>query len=71
MHQFPEANSFGIVPPTKVEEKQRASVAFTKLLVAMETLGFSANEQRAIWHVLAGLYHLGAAGACKGIEFIP
>ncbi|KAK6316196.1 hypothetical protein J4Q44_G00137200 [Coregonus suidteri] len=65
MHQFPEANSFGIVPPTKVEEKQRASVAFTKLLVAMEKLGFSANEQRAIWHVLAGLYHLGAAGACK------
>uniref|UniRef100_A0A674E9W9 Myosin XVIIIB n=1 Tax=Salmo trutta TaxID=8032 RepID=A0A674E9W9_SALTR len=65
MHQFPEANCFGIVPPTKVEEKQRASVAFTKLLVAMETLGFSANEQRAIWHVLAGLYHLGAAGACK------
>uniref|UniRef100_A0A4W5MJ62 Myosin motor domain-containing protein n=1 Tax=Hucho hucho TaxID=62062 RepID=A0A4W5MJ62_9TELE len=31
----------------------------------METLGFSADEQQAIWHVLAGLYHLGAAGACK------
>ncbi|KAL0965272.1 hypothetical protein UPYG_G00279090 [Umbra pygmaea] len=65
MHQLQESNSFGMVPPTKVEEKQRASVAFTKLLVAMETLGFSANEQRAIWHVLAGIYHLGAAGACK------
>ncbi|CAB1332540.1 unnamed protein product [Coregonus sp. 'balchen'] len=65
MHQFSEANSFGIVAPTKVEEKQRASVAFTKLLVAMETLGFSADEQRAIWHVLAGLYHLGTAGAIK------
>ncbi|XP_029921706.1 unconventional myosin-XVIIIb [Myripristis murdjan] len=65
LHQFPEANSFGIVPPTKVEEKQRASVAFTKLLAAMETLGFSACEQKAIWHVLAGIYHLGAAGACK------
>uniref|UniRef100_UPI003AACADF6 unconventional myosin-XVIIIb-like n=1 Tax=Centroberyx gerrardi TaxID=166262 RepID=UPI003AACADF6 len=65
LHQLPEANSFGIVPPTKVEEKQRASVAFTKLLAAMETLGFSASEQKAIWHVLAGIYHLGAAGACK------
>ncbi|XP_040013893.1 unconventional myosin-XVIIIb-like [Xiphias gladius] len=65
LHQFPESNSFGIVNPTKVEEKQRASVAFTKLLTAMETLGFSAGEQKAIWHVLAGIYHLGVAGACK------
>lgn len=32
----------------------------------METLGFSAGEQKAIWHVLAGIYHLGAAGACRG-----
>ncbi|XP_034048963.1 unconventional myosin-XVIIIb-like isoform X2 [Thalassophryne amazonica] len=65
LHQLPESNSFGIVPPTKVEEKQRASVAFSKLLTAMEMLGFSAGEQKAIWHVLAGIYHLGAAGACK------
>ncbi|XP_062339963.1 unconventional myosin-XVIIIb-like isoform X1 [Osmerus eperlanus] len=65
LHQLPEVNSFGIVTPTKVEEKQRASVAFTKLLAAMETLGFTADEQRAIWHVLAGIYHLGVAGACK------
>ncbi|XP_026212502.1 unconventional myosin-XVIIIb isoform X1 [Anabas testudineus] len=65
LHQLPESNSFGIIPPTKVEEKQRASVAFTKLLTAMETLSFSASEQKAIWHVLAGIYHLGAAGACK------
>ncbi|KAF6726121.1 Unconventional myosin-XVIIIb, partial [Oryzias melastigma] len=65
LHQLPGSNSFGIVHPTKVEEKQRASVGFTKLLAAMETLGFSSGEQRAIWHVLAGIYHLGAAGACK------
>ncbi|KAM9841620.1 unconventional myosin-XVIIIb [Aulostomus maculatus] len=65
LHQIPESNSFGIVHPTKVEEKQRASVGFTKLLAAMETLGFSAGEQKAIWHVLAGIYHLGAAGVCK------
>ncbi|TKS85080.1 Unconventional myosin-XVIIIb [Collichthys lucidus] len=66
LHQLPsDSNSFGIVYPTKVEEKQRASVGFTKLLTAMETLGFSASEQKAIWHVLAGIYHLGAAGACR------
>lgn len=41
-------------------------MAFTKLLAAMETLGFSATEQKAIWHVLAAIYHLGAAGACRG-----
>lgn len=41
-------------------------MAFTKLLAAMETLSFSATEQKAIWHVLAAIYHLGAAGACRG-----
>eukprot|EP00066_Takifugu_rubripes_P013892 XP_011603158.1 PREDICTED: unconventional myosin-XVIIIb [Takifugu rubripes] len=65
LHQLPETNTFGIIHPAKVEEKQRASVAFTKLLAAMETLGFSATEQKAIWHVLAAIYHLGAAGACR------
>ena len=49
-----------------MEEKQRASVAFNKLVVAMETLGITAGEQKAIWHVLAAIYHIGAAGACKG-----
>ncbi|XP_061732171.1 LOW QUALITY PROTEIN: unconventional myosin-XVIIIb-like [Nerophis ophidion] len=65
LHHLAEFHSFGMTPPTKVEEKQRASVGFTKLLVAMETLGFTATEQKAIWHVLAAIYHLGAAGACK------
>lgn len=51
---------------SQVEEKQRASVAFSKLLIAMQTLGFTVGEQKAIWHVLAGIYHLGAAGACRG-----
>ncbi|XP_043087441.1 unconventional myosin-XVIIIb-like [Puntigrus tetrazona] len=65
LHQLKEYNSFGIHCPTKVDEKQRASVGFGKLLAAMNTLGFSADEQKAIWHVLAGIYHLGVAGTCK------
>ncbi|XP_012670727.1 unconventional myosin-XVIIIb isoform X2 [Clupea harengus] len=65
LHQLGEPNSFGITAPTKVEEKQRATVGFGRLLAAMDMLGFTANEQRAIWHVLAGIYHLGAAGACR------
>ncbi|KAI4890434.1 hypothetical protein NFI96_010803 [Prochilodus magdalenae] len=65
LHQLPETNSFGITCPIKVDEKQRATVEFGRLLAAMNTLGFSADEQRAIWHVLAGIYHLGVAGVCK------
>uniref|UniRef100_A0A8D2LWH8 Myosin XVIIIB n=1 Tax=Varanus komodoensis TaxID=61221 RepID=A0A8D2LWH8_VARKO len=47
------------------DEKQKASAAFAQLRAAMGTLGISAGEQGAIWRVLAGIYHLGAAGACR------
>ncbi|XP_064424299.1 unconventional myosin-XVIIIb isoform X3 [Latimeria chalumnae] len=65
LHQMAESNSFGIVPLMKPEEKQKASAVFGQLQAAMESLGFTASEQRAIWHVLAAIYHLGAAGTCK------
>ncbi|XP_075754995.1 unconventional myosin-XVIIIb isoform X3 [Pelodiscus sinensis] len=65
LHQMAESNSFGIRPCAKTEEKQKASAAFVQLQAAMETLGITADEQSAIWRVLAGIYHLGAAGACK------
>ncbi|NXA98105.1 MY18B protein, partial [Melanocharis versteri] len=65
LHQMAESNSFGIKPFTKPEDKQRASVAFSQLRAAMGTLGITAEEQAAVWRILAGIYHLGAAGACK------
>ncbi|NXL57647.1 MY18B protein, partial [Chordeiles acutipennis] len=65
LHQAAESNSFGIKPFSKPEEKQRASAAFAQLRAAMGTLGITAEEQAAVWRVLAGIYHLGAAGACK------
>ncbi|NWZ94782.1 MY18B protein, partial [Nesospiza acunhae] len=65
LHQVAESNSFGIKPFTKPEDKQRASLAFSQLRAAMGTLGITAEEQAAVWRVLAGIYHLGAAGACK------
>ncbi|NWV56503.1 MY18B protein, partial [Daphoenositta chrysoptera] len=65
LHQVAESNSFGIKPFTKPEDKQRASVAFSQLRAAMGTLGITAEEQAAVWRILAGIYHLGAAGACK------
>ncbi|KAI1233052.1 hypothetical protein IHE44_0006245 [Lamprotornis superbus] len=52
-----------MLPP---EDKQRASVAFSQLRAAMGTLGISTEEQVAMWRILAGIYHLGAAGACRG-----
>ncbi|KAM9330816.1 unconventional myosin-XVIIIb [Gastrophryne carolinensis] len=65
LHQLADNHSFGIGPCVKPEEKQKATAAFEQLQSAMEVLGFTVNEQKAIWHVLAGIYHLGAAGACK------
>ncbi|MEE6504530.1 hypothetical protein FKM82_005225 [Ascaphus truei] len=66
LHQMADNHSFGIAPCVKPEEKQKACAAFVQLQSAMEALGFTANEQKAIWRVLAGIYHLGAAGACRG-----
>ncbi|NXD40216.1 MY18B protein, partial [Copsychus sechellarum] len=65
LHQVAESNSFGIKLFTKPEDKQRASVAFSQLRAAMGTLGITPEEQAALWRILAGIYHLGAAGACR------
>ncbi|NXA49754.1 MY18B protein, partial [Nothocercus julius] len=65
LHQMAESNSFGIKPFAKAEEKQAAAAAFARLQAAMGTLGMAAQEQQALWRVLAAIYHLGAAGACK------
>ncbi|XP_015744230.1 unconventional myosin-XVIIIb [Python bivittatus] len=65
LHQMAESNSFGIRPCLKGEEKREASAAFSQLQAALGTLGIVAAEQDALWRVLAGIYHLGAAGACK------
>ncbi|XP_058512716.1 LOW QUALITY PROTEIN: unconventional myosin-XVIIIb [Ochotona princeps] len=65
LHQLAASSSFGMGVWAKPEEKQKAAVAFAQLQGAMETLGILASEQQAIWRVLAAIYHLGAAGACK------
>ncbi|XP_059722328.1 unconventional myosin-XVIIIa isoform X1 [Haemorhous mexicanus] len=60
-----ENNVFGIVPPSKPEEKQKATQQFGKLLTAMKVMGISGDEQKAFWLILGAIYHLGAAGATK------
>ncbi|OXB59142.1 hypothetical protein ASZ78_006689, partial [Callipepla squamata] len=65
LHQVDENNTFGIKPFLKPEEKQKASAAFAQLRAAMGVLGITAEEQAALWRVLASIHHLGAAGACR------
>ncbi|NXI30862.1 MY18A protein, partial [Sterrhoptilus dennistouni] len=60
-----ENNVFGIVPPSKPDEKQKATQQFGKLLAAMKVMGISGDEQKALWLILGAIYHLGAAGATK------
>ncbi|XP_061025999.1 unconventional myosin-XVIIIb-like isoform X3 [Eubalaena glacialis] len=68
LHQLADSSAFGMGVWPKPEGKQRAAAAFAQLQGAMETLGVLESEQRAIWRVLAAIYHLGAAGACKDCE---
>lgn len=49
------------------EDKQKAMLEFARVCVAMQTLGFSEAEIKVIWSVLSAVYHLGIAGAVKGI----
>ncbi|KAM9469006.1 unconventional myosin-XVIIIa isoform 4-T5 [Clarias gariepinus] len=64
-NHFAENNTFGIMPQSKSEDKQKAAQQFTKLQAAMKVLGISADEQKALWLILGAIYHLGAAGATK------
>ncbi|XP_057206272.1 unconventional myosin-XVIIIa isoform X6 [Triplophysa rosa] len=64
-NHFAENSAFGIVSPSKSEDKQRSSQQFTKLQAAMKVLGISSEEQKALWLILGAIYHLGAAGATK------
>lgn len=65
LNHFVENSLFGITPLSKPEEKQKAAQQFNKLQVAMKVLGISVDEQKAFWHILGAIYHLGAAGATK------
>lgn len=52
------------------EDKQKSAQQFTKLQAAMKVLGISSDEQKALWLILGAIYHLGAAGATKGMSFL-
>uniref|UniRef100_A0A336LCU1 CSON006949 protein n=1 Tax=Culicoides sonorensis TaxID=179676 RepID=A0A336LCU1_CULSO len=61
---FDDSNPF-ISIPTKLDERAKASSDFVRLVQAFQTLGIANNSVKAIWCVLASIYHLGCAGATK------
>lgn len=48
------------------EDRQRMQAEFAKICSSMVVLGISEQDQKALWSVLAAIYHLGNAGASKG-----
>uniref|UniRef100_A0A8C6UC11 Myosin XVIIIAb n=1 Tax=Neogobius melanostomus TaxID=47308 RepID=A0A8C6UC11_9GOBI len=62
LNHVAENSTFGILPQTKSEDKQRSSQQFTKLQAAMKVLGISTEEQRALWLILGGSTTWGPPG---------
>ncbi|XP_062577045.1 unconventional myosin-XVIIIa-like [Saccostrea cucullata] len=55
-----------MTPLQRNEDRQRAATSWGKIFHAMEVVGMSEEEKRAICYILAAIYHLGVAGAVKG-----
>nr|CAD7453157.1 unnamed protein product [Timema tahoe] len=51
--------------PALHEDKQKAILDFARVCSALSVLGVSNTEVKAIWSVLAAIYHLGIAGSVK------
>lgn len=65
---FEETNAFVTLSP-KLEDRQKASSEFLRLLQAFTILNIDEQAVKAIWSVLSAIFHLGAAGVTKS-EFI-
>ncbi|XP_055685482.1 unconventional myosin-XVIIIa-like isoform X2 [Lutzomyia longipalpis] len=59
-----EGNPF-VNLPQKLEDRQKASTEFVRLVQAFAMLNVEASSVKALWHVLAAIYHLGVAGVTK------
>ncbi|XP_061197943.1 unconventional myosin-XVIIIa-like isoform X2 [Saccostrea echinata] len=55
-----------MTPLQRNEDRQRAATSWGKIFHAMDVVGMSEEEKRAICYILAAIYHLGVAGAVKG-----
>lgn len=52
----------------KLDEKQKATAEFIRLVQAFEAINTEAVAVKAIWMVLASIVHLGVAGVAKGMQ---
>uniref|UniRef100_A0A1L8E4V2 Putative myosin n=1 Tax=Nyssomyia neivai TaxID=330878 RepID=A0A1L8E4V2_9DIPT len=59
-----ESNPF-VHLPQKLEDRQKASTEFVRLVQAFSMLNVEVSSVKALWHVLAAIYHLGVAGVTK------
>ncbi|KAK2710417.1 hypothetical protein QYM36_011814, partial [Artemia franciscana] len=55
-----------LTPLQRQEDKLKAGGSWARVVSALELLGVKPTEVKAIWSVLAAIYHIGVAGAIKG-----
>lgn len=60
-----DENNLFVIISSKLDERQKASADFVRLVQAFHTLNVDQNSVKAIWSVLAAIYHLGLASATK------
>lgn len=65
-HLTSEHNNPFVSISQKLDEKQKASTEFNRLVQAFDTLNVESTAVKALWMVLASIVHLGAAGVAKG-----
>lgn len=63
---FDNSNPFVSISQ-KLEEKQKATAEFVRLVQAFEALNAETAAVKAVWTVLASIVHLGLAGVAKGM----
>jgi hypothetical protein len=50
----------------QIEDKAKASAAWTRISNAAKNLGITPQEANCLWSVLAAIYHLGVASVSRG-----
>jgi myosin XVIII len=60
-----DENNLFVVISSKLDERQKGSADFVRLMQAFYTLNVDQNSVKAIWCVLAAIFHLGLASATK------
>lgn len=63
---FESDNNLFINIPSQLEERLKLSEEFRNLTQSFAVLGIEERMTKALWSILAAIYHLGAASVCRG-----